>query len=94
MKIIYFFRKDTVFQIEKPIRKGMKCMDWRTVERFLSSGQAFVPVYTEDKGDAMQLYFKDGSSEILDMRSETFFIQAALIISAQVSLLIEIVMGS
>jgi hypothetical protein len=47
-------------------------MDWKKVERFLSAGQAFVPVNAENKGDSVQLYFKDGSIELLDMQSDTF----------------------
>ena len=64
-------------------------MDWKKVERFLSAGQAFVPVNAENKGDSVQLYFKDGSIELLDMQSDTFFPSCSIIL-AQASLLIGI----
>ena len=67
-----FFCKAVIFRMEKPIRKGMSGMDWTKVERFLSIGQVFVPVNAVDKGDSVQLYFKDGSSELLDMKCESF----------------------
>ena len=47
-------------------------MDWRKVESFLATGQAFVPVNVKDQGDSVQLYLKDGSSELLDMQCGTF----------------------
>ena len=47
-------------------------MDWRKVEGFLSSGQAFVPMNAKDQGDSVQLYLKDGSTELLNMQCETF----------------------
>lgn len=42
------------------------------VERFLSSGQAFIPVNVEGKGDCMQVHWKDGTTEVVDVRSEAF----------------------
>src|SRR3954471_7128525 len=50
----------------------MSVMDWKKVEMFLASGQAFVPVNAENKGDSVQLYLKDGSTELLDMQCEAF----------------------
>jgi hypothetical protein len=47
-------------------------VDWRKVESFLATGQAFLPVNVKDQGDAVQLYLKDGSSEVLDMQCRTF----------------------
>jgi hypothetical protein len=47
-------------------------MDWRKIESFLATGQAFVPVNVKDQGDSVQLYLKDGSSELLDMQCGTF----------------------
>lgn len=47
-------------------------MDWRIIERFLSSGQAFIPVNVENKGDSVQLYMKDGTVELLDMQCGLF----------------------
>jgi hypothetical protein len=47
-------------------------MDWKKVEMFLASGQAFVPVNAENKGDSVEVYFKDGSTELLDMQCEAF----------------------
>ncbi|WP_077210421.1 competence protein ComK [Bacillus dakarensis] len=47
-------------------------MEWKQIETFLSSGQAFVPVYQENVGDSVQVLFKDGSSELLEMRCESF----------------------
>ncbi|MGM9923198.1 MAG: hypothetical protein ACI35R_02970 [Bacillus sp. (in: firmicutes)] len=47
-------------------------MDWKMVERFLTVGQAFVPVNENGKGDVTVLYVKDGTTEILDMRCEAF----------------------
>ncbi|MEH6949616.1 hypothetical protein V7068_21760 [Bacillus sp. JJ634] len=47
-------------------------MDWKKVEMFLSSGQAFIPVYAENKGDSVLMYWKDGSTEILDIQCESF----------------------
>jgi hypothetical protein len=47
-------------------------MDWRKIENFLATGQAFVPVNVKDQGDSVQLYLKDGSSELLDMQCGTF----------------------
>lgn len=49
----------------------MSLLNWGKIEAFLSSGQAFIPVNT-NKGDSVQLYFKDGSIELLDMKSEVF----------------------
>ena len=47
-------------------------MDWRKIEHFLATGQAFVPVNAEGHWDCVQLYLKDGSSEVLDMQCGTF----------------------
>ncbi|USK87529.1 hypothetical protein [Peribacillus asahii] len=47
-------------------------MDWKKVEMFLSSGQAFIPVYAENKGDSVLMYLKDGSTEMLDIQCESF----------------------
>lgn len=47
-------------------------MDWKLVKDFLSFGQAFIPVNAADKGDCVQLIFKDGSTKMLDMKSEIF----------------------
>ena len=47
-------------------------MDWLLIEKFLSSGQAFVPVNIKNKGDSVQLYYQDGTTEVLDMKSTLF----------------------
>lgn len=39
---------------------------------FLSSGQAFIPINANGKGDSVQLYLKDGSVEVLDMQCDSF----------------------
>jgi len=50
----------------------MRLLNWKLVERFLSSGQAFVPINVDNKGDSVQLFFRDGSVETFDMQSESF----------------------
>ena len=47
-------------------------MDWKKIDMFLSSGQAFIPVNVEGKGDSVKLYLKDGSVELLEMQCESF----------------------
>jgi hypothetical protein len=47
-------------------------MDWKRITKFLSSGQAFIPIYAANKGDSVQLLFKDGTIEILDMSCQSF----------------------
>jgi hypothetical protein len=47
-------------------------MEWKQVENFLSFGQAFIPIYADNKGDSVQLLFKDGSIELLDMQCGSF----------------------
>lgn len=55
--------------------KGLRLLKLDTIERFLSSGQVFLPINAENKGDSVQVYFKDGSIELLDMQPETFLAQ-------------------
>lgn len=50
-------------------------MDGQIVERFLSSGLAFVPVNAEGKGDTVLLYWKDGSTEVLMMQCGAYLAQ-------------------
>lgn len=47
-------------------------MDWLLIEKFLLSGQAFVPVTIKNKGESVQLYYQDGTTEVLDMKSTLF----------------------
>jgi hypothetical protein len=47
-------------------------MDWLLIEKFLSSGQAFIPINVKDQGDSVQLYYQDGTGEILDMKCNAF----------------------
>ena len=47
-------------------------MDSLLIEKFLSSGQAFVPVNIKNKGDSVHLYYQDGTTEVLDMKSTLF----------------------
>ncbi|MFK2827118.1 hypothetical protein QYG89_15895 [Bacillus sp. B190/17] len=48
-------------------------MGWIDVKRFVAVGQAFVPVNIKDRGiDGMKVFFKDGTTEIIDMRCDTF----------------------
>lgn len=42
------------------------------VEQFVLNGQAFLPVNVANKGDCMHMYWKDGTIEQMDERSETF----------------------
>lgn len=41
-------------------------MDWKEVKRFVSVGQAFVPVNLENRGDSVELFFRDGDTKQLD----------------------------
>lgn len=47
-------------------------MEWKQIETFLSSGQAFIPINVDNIGDCVQLLYKDGTVEILDMPSQLF----------------------
>jgi hypothetical protein len=47
-------------------------MNWLLIEKFLSSGQAFIPVNVKDQGDSVKLYYQDNSSEIIDMPCKLF----------------------
>jgi hypothetical protein len=47
-------------------------MIWRQVEKFLASGQAFLPINIDNIGDSVQLVFKDGSTETLEIKCEAF----------------------
>jgi hypothetical protein len=47
-------------------------MNWKQIELFLSTGEAFLPINVDNKGDSVQLLFKDGTIEILDMQIQTF----------------------
>lgn len=47
-------------------------MDWNKVDKFLSLGQAFIPVNIKNQGDSTQLYYQDGTTEILDMQCDLF----------------------
>ncbi|OKL35304.1 hypothetical protein [Domibacillus mangrovi] len=42
------------------------------IERFIREGQAFIPQNMKDQGDAVQVYLKDGQTEVLDLRSDLF----------------------
>lgn len=47
-------------------------MEWKQIENFLSFGQAFIPINADNRGDSVQLLFKDGSMELLDMKIGSF----------------------
>lgn len=47
-------------------------VDWSVIETFLTSGQAFIPVNQKNKGDAIEIYMKDGSVQIIDIQCESF----------------------
>ena len=47
-------------------------MDWLLIEKFLSSGQAFVPINIKNEGDSVQLYYQNGTTEVLNMKSTLF----------------------
>ncbi len=47
-------------------------LDWKKIERFISLGQAFIPVNAKNKGDSVQLFYNDGSIDLLDMPCESF----------------------
>ncbi|KAB2328007.1 hypothetical protein F7731_26170 [Cytobacillus depressus] len=47
-------------------------MNWSKIEAFLTSGQAFIPVNIENKGDSIEFYMKDGTIEILDIPCDKF----------------------
>lgn len=53
--------------------KGLNLMDYNRLRLFLSLGQAFLPINVKNKGDCVQIFLKDGSSDILDVRCEVFF---------------------
>lgn len=42
------------------------------VYRFISEGQAFIPVNAIGKGDVVQLIYMDGSTQLVDVQAETF----------------------
>lgn len=50
-------------------------MDWKEVKHFAALGQAFVPVNLENRGDSVKLFFRDGTTRCLDMRSDLFLKQ-------------------
>ena len=52
--------------------EGMNLVDWNKVDKFLFSGQAFVPVNVKNQGDSVQLSYQDGTTEILDMQCDLF----------------------
>ena len=55
-------------------------MDSLLIEKFLSSGQAFVPVNIKNKGDSVHLYYQDGTTEVLDMKSTLFLSNYCIIL--------------
>lgn len=50
----------------------MRLLHLDIIKKFLSTGQGFIPINAKNKGDSVQIYFKDGSTELLDMQSESF----------------------
>ncbi|WP_338754946.1 hypothetical protein [Bacillus sp. FJAT-52991] len=53
--------------------KGDELMEWKHVKQFIATGQAFIPVNTEGSGrDCVQLFFKDGTTEIIDISCHSF----------------------
>lgn len=42
------------------------------IERFIQEGQAFIPQNVKGKGDSVLLFFKDGQTEVADLRPELF----------------------
>lgn len=70
-EIVYYLHRILDFGLI-PLIERNEFMSWSQVERFLASGQAFVPINVESKGDAVQVLFKDGSVETLDMNCELF----------------------
>lgn len=47
-------------------------MNWNNVKQFIADGQAFIPMDVKDRGECVLIYFKDGSTEIVDRGSATF----------------------
>jgi len=48
-------------------------MVWKKkIEEFLKSGEAFIPVYENSVGTSVKLFFKDGSTEILNISCNSF----------------------
>jgi hypothetical protein len=47
-------------------------LDWKEVKQFVSAGQAFVPVNLANRGDSVELFFRDGETKQLDMQSSLF----------------------
>lgn len=60
-------------------------MDWRAVERFISMGQAFLPVNYEGQGDVVSILFKNGQEEKLSMSADSFLKQLLMYYGTSIS---------
>ncbi|QIZ69127.1 competence protein ComK [Geobacillus subterraneus] len=61
-------------------------MDWKEVKKFTSTGQAFVPVNVEGRGDSVELFFKNGETQQLDMQCSLFLKQLLTFFGTSVSI--------
>ncbi|KKB42091.1 competence protein ComK [Bacillus thermotolerans] len=61
-------------------------MDSMNIKQFVAAGQAFVPVNMKESGrDGIKVFYKDGTTEILPVRCDTFLKQLLTFFGTSVS---------